>query len=50
MYDETRWLVARNGILILTAAASPIAAAAAIYKGDDAMWRRLYMWQLAFVR
>jgi hypothetical protein len=42
-------MVARNGILILTAAASPIAAAAAIYKGNDAMWRRLWMWQLAFV-
>jgi len=42
-------MVARNGVLILTAAASPIAAAAAIYKGNDAMWRRLWMWQLAFV-
>lgn len=42
-------MVARNGVLILTAAASPIAAAAAIYKGNDALWRRLWMWQLAFV-
>lgn len=42
-------MVARNGVLILTAAASPVAAAAAIYKGNESMWRRLWMWQLAFV-
>lgn len=42
-------MVARNGVLILTAAMSPIAAAAAIYKGNEDMWRKLWMWQLAFV-
>ncbi len=42
-------MVFRNGVLILTAAASPIAAAAAIYKGNEDMWRKLWMWQLAFV-
>lgn len=42
-------MVARNGVLILTAAASPVAAAAAIYKGSEDMWRKLWMWQLAFV-
>jgi hypothetical protein len=42
-------MVARNGVLILTAAAMPVAAAAAIYKGNDGLWRRLAMWQLAFV-
>jgi type IV secretion system protein TrbL len=42
-------MVARNGVLIITAAASPIAAAAAIYKGNEEMWRKLWMWQLAFV-
>jgi len=42
-------MVARNGVLIITAAASPVAAAAAIYKGNEDMWRKLWMWQLAFV-
>jgi type IV secretion system protein TrbL len=42
-------MVARNGVLIITAAASPVAAAAAIYKGNEEMWRKLWMWQLAFV-
>ncbi len=42
-------MVARNGVLIITAAACPIAAAAAIYKGNEEMWRKLWMWQLAFV-
>lgn len=42
-------MVARNGVLIITAAASPIAAAAAIHKGNEEMWRKLWMWQLAFV-
>lgn len=42
-------MVARNGVLIITSAASPVAAAAAIYKGNEAMWRKLWMWQLAFV-
>ena len=42
-------MVARNGVLIITAAASPVAAAAAIYKGSEDMWRKLWMWQLAFV-
>lgn len=42
-------MVARNGVLILIAAASPVAAAAAIYKGNEDMWRKLWMWQLAFV-
>jgi Cobalamin biosynthesis protein CobN and related Mg-chelatases len=42
-------MVARNGVLIITAAFSPVAAAAAIYKGNEEMWRKLWMWQLAFV-
>ncbi|SOD72931.1 hypothetical protein SAMN05892883_2244 [Jatrophihabitans sp. GAS493] len=42
-------MVARNGVLILTAAASPVAGAVAIYKGNEDFWRKLWMWQLAFV-
>ena len=42
-------MVARNGVLIITAAFSPVAAAAAIHKGNEDMWKKLWMWQLAFV-
>ena len=42
-------MVARNGVLIITAAFSPIAAAAAIHKGNEDIWKKLWMWQLAFV-
>lgn len=42
-------MVARNGVLIVTAAVTPIAGAAAIYKGNEDFWRKLWMWQLAFV-
>jgi hypothetical protein len=42
-------MVARNGVLIITAAASPIAAAAAINSGKKEIWEKLWMWQLAFV-
>ncbi len=42
-------MVARNGVLILTAAMTPVAGAAAIFKGNESMWRKLWMWQLAFV-
>ena len=42
-------MVARNGVLIITAAASPVAAAAAINSGKKEIWEKLWMWQLAFV-
>ena len=42
-------MVARNGVLIVTAAATPLAGAAAISKGGEAFWHKLWMWQLAFV-
>lgn len=42
-------MVFRNGVLVLTAGASPVFGAAAIYKGNEDAWRKLWTWQLAFV-
>lgn len=42
-------MVLRNGVLVLTAGASPVFGAAAIYKGNEDTWRKLWTWQLAFI-